>query len=307
MRDINKFWPDVRFFGIVRDRQKEQEMTLPRAVSGLLAIWIGIVGGGLSAQETPVAKPRPVPFKDFTFKRIKPGDNTGGKRITIQITPETVPEAEAETVAPAPGSTLTDEKAQKAELAWFWRDVPTDLKAPVHDRVQKALAIAARPPDGQTIPVPRLNDLQSVVSAYGRDILLATIGTHVSPALVLAVISVESGGAVSAVSSKGALGLMQLVPDTAARFGVDPLVASENIEGGVAYLDWLLQQFDGDPVLALAGYNAGENAVRKFGGVPPFTETRDYVPRVLAAWHVARGLCQTPPELTSDGCVFVSN
>ena len=66
----------------------------------------------------------------------------------------------------------------------------------------------------------------------------------------------------------------------------------------------LLEKFDGDPILALAGYNAGENAVTKNGGVPPYAETRAYVPKVLAAWRVARGLCLTRPELISDGCVF---
>jgi soluble lytic murein transglycosylase-like protein len=79
---------------------------------------------------------------------------------------------------------------------------------------------------------------------------------------------------------------------------------AQNIRGGVAYLDWLIEEFGGDPMLVLAGYNAGEGAVRQHGGVPPYRETRDYVPKVLAAWSVARGLCVTPPELLSDGCVF---
>jgi soluble lytic murein transglycosylase-like protein len=98
---------------------------------------------------------------------------------------------------------------------------------------------------------------------------------------------------------------MQLMPATAARFGVeDRLHPAESIKGGVAYLDWLLARFGGDPILALAAYNAGEGAVEDNGGVPPYAETRAYVPKVLAAWTVARGLCVTPPELASDGCVF---
>lgn len=100
---------------------------------------------------------------------------------------------------------------------------------------------------------------------------------------------------------------MQLMPATAERFGVsDTTVAADNIRGGVAYLDWLLQEFGGDPILALAGYNAGENAVKRAGGVPDYPETRGYVPKVLAAWSVAKGLCRTPPQLVSDGCVFIS-
>ncbi|MFT6912329.1 MAG: soluble lytic murein transglycosylase-like protein, partial [Paracoccaceae bacterium] len=79
---------------------------------------------------------------------------------------------------------------------------------------------------------------------------------------------------------------------------------AQNIKGGVAYLNWLMGAFDRDPLMVLAAYNAGENAVTRHGGVPPYPETRDYVPKVLAAWTVARGLCATPPELVSDGCVF---
>jgi len=140
---------------------------------------------------------------------------------------------------------------------------------------------------------------------YGTEILKATIGTNVSPALVLAVISIESGGRVDAISPKGAAGLMQLIPATAARFGVansaDP---AQNIKGGVAYLNWLMGQFDRDPVMVLAAYNAGEGAVAANDGVPPYAETRDYVPKVLAAWVVAQGLCTTPPMLVTDPCVF---
>jgi soluble lytic murein transglycosylase-like protein len=100
---------------------------------------------------------------------------------------------------------------------------------------------------------------------------------------------------------------MQLMPATADRFGVaDRAVPAQNIKGGVAFLDFLMERFDKDPMLVLAGYNAGENAVAKHQGVPPYSETRDYVPKVLAAYQVARGLCRTPPQLLSDGCVFVT-
>jgi len=95
------------------------------------------------------------------------------------------------------------------------------------------------------------------------------------------------------------------MPPTAARFGVsDSFVPAQNIAGGVAYLDWLMAEFGNDPVMVLAAYNAGEGAVRKNGGVPPYAETRGYVPKVLAAFQVAKGLCMTPPQLATDGCVF---
>lgn len=134
------------------------------------------------------------------------------------------------------------------------------------------------------------------------------MGTDVSPALVLALISVESAGQITAESHAGAQGLMQLMPATAARFGVtDRLNPAENIKAGVAYLAWLMDHFGKDPILVLAGYNAGERAVRSNAGVPPYAETRSYVPKVLAAWTIAKWLCQTPPPLMTDGCVFHNN
>ncbi len=104
-------------------------------------------------------------------------------------------------------------------------------------------------------------------------------------ALVVAVIRAESNFDPRARSAKDARGLMQLLPGTARRFGVadawDPL---ENVRGGMAYLRWLIDHFDGDLPLALAGYNAGEGAVRRHGGVPPYAETRAYVERVTRVY-----------------------
>jgi soluble lytic murein transglycosylase-like protein len=104
---------------------------------------------------------------------------------------------------------------------------------------------------------------------------------QLSPQLIHSVIQVESNYDPYAVSPKGALGLMQLIPSTARRFGVsDVFDPADNIQGGARYLKYLLDLYKGDNALALAAYNAGEGAVSRYGGVPPFPETRDYVTRV---------------------------
>ncbi len=112
--------------------------------------------------------------------------------------------------------------------------------------------------------------------------IMAAAGVHnVSADLIRAVIAVESEFDQFAVSSKGAQGLMQLMPFTARRFGVtSPFDARENIFGGAHYLRVLLDLFQGDVDLALAGYNAGENAVVRYHGIPPYRETRSYVQKV---------------------------
>ena len=103
-----------------------------------------------------------------------------------------------------------------------------------------------------------------------------------SPALAHAIIKAESDGRRTAVSSKGAQGMMQLMPFTARQMNVkDPFDPIENVEGGIKYLKELLISFDGNITNAVAAYNAGPNAVRKHGGVPPYKETREYVKRVL--------------------------
>ncbi len=108
----------------------------------------------------------------------------------------------------------------------------------------------------------------------------------VDAALVKSVMLVESNYNPRAVSKKGARGLMQLMPDTARRFGVsDRQDAGQSIRAGVHYLAALLEQFKGDVSLALAGYNAGEGAVARHAGVPPYRETREYIRRVLVARH----------------------
>lgn len=245
---------------------------------------------------------------DFTFRRVVPSANAG-PRITVQIDPEE--QARFMAARPTPQTIARSGRdgqgpaaAPASSLGWFWDSVSPALNDS-SGRFMSAMSALNAPPQGRDVPVPRLQFLQELAQAHGPDILRATVGTNVSPALVLAVIAVESAGRADAVSHAGAQGLMQLIPATAARFSVaDAFDTSQNIRGGVAYLNWLLGHFENDIVLALAGYNAGEGAVRRNDGVPPFAETRDYVPKVLASWLVARGLCASLPELPSDGCVF---
>jgi len=242
---------------------------------------------------------------DFTFKRVGVGSSSSGNRINVQIAPGG-PSAPS---APAAAGTNNESAAPVAPrvtgLEWFWEEVSPSKSASGPGRLEPALNAISSPPAGKGVPTPRLQTLQSIAQVHGQTILKETVGTNVSPALVVALISVESAGQTAVVSSAGAQGLMQLMPATAERFGVtDRTSPEENIKGGVAYLSWLMKHFDNDPILALAGYNAGEGAVANNNGVPPYAETRAYVPKVLAAFAVARGLCLTPPELATDGCVF---
>lgn len=128
------------------------------------------------------------------------------------------------------------------------------------------------PPLPANAPAPIVNFVKLIAPDY-----------QLAPQLVLAIINTESGFNPNAVSPKNAQGLMQLIPDTAARFKVRNLMdPAQNIRGGMAYLRWLMAYFEGDVMLVAAAYNAGEGAVDRYRGVPPYAETRDYVRRVLA-------------------------
>ena len=111
----------------------------------------------------------------------------------------------------------------------------------------------------------------------------AGVKAGVDPRFLHAVIKQESRYKNKAVSHVGAQGLMQLMPATAKRFGnKDPYDSASNIEAGTKYLKWLLKRFNGDVKLALAGYNAGEGAVAKYNGIPPYNETQNYVKKIVS-------------------------
>lgn len=135
-----------------------------------------------------------------------------------------------------------------------------------------APVMPAPPPLPANAPAPIVNFVKLIAPDY-----------QLAPHLVLAIIATESGFNPNAVSPKNAQGLMQLIPDTAARFKVRNILdPAQNIRGGMAYLRWLMAYFEGDVMLVAAAYNAGEGAVDRYRGVPPYAETREYVRRVLA-------------------------
>jgi soluble lytic murein transglycosylase len=131
-------------------------------------------------------------------------------------------------------------------------------------------------------PAPRYSGYDGLIGLTARE-------QRVQPALVKAVIAAESGFDPEAVSRKGARGLMQLMPTTASRLGVeDPLHPTENVRGGTRYLRLMLDRY-GDIERAVAAYNAGPGAVDRHGGIPPYRETQDYVRRVMTYYRYYHG------------------
>lgn len=153
-------------------------------------------------------------------------------------------------------------------------------------------------------------DVESLTYANEKQRALAELVRRLAPEygiesrLALAVARTESNLNPKAVSPKNAQGLMQLIPETSVRFNVrKPFDPEQNVRGGLAYLRWLLAYFRGDVALVAAGYNAGEGAVNRYLGIPPYAETRGYVQRILAAFRKLEhpfdaSVVDASPELT---------
>lgn len=166
---------------------------------------------------------------------------------------------------------FTDRKINRKGYKLVKRYIPPSEREAMRSQEAVRDVNTRRPRGKYVLSASQLDGLVTpIAKAYGVD-----------PELAKAVILTESSGDARATSSKGAMGLMQLIPDTAKRFGCkNPYDPRQNIQGGIRYLRWLLAFFEGDVDLALAGYNAGENAVDKYRGIPPYKETQRYVKKV---------------------------
>ncbi|MEO5734807.1 MAG: transglycosylase SLT domain-containing protein [Rubrivivax sp.] len=165
---------------------------------------------------------------------------------------------------------------------------PACLLQPEEDAVASAAAPPKKPAGrgsaAQRLPLP-IPPPTNAPPVIVRFVQLVAPEYKLDPALVLAFIATESNFDSQALSPKGAMGLMQLMPDTATRFGVrNAKDAVQNLRGGMAYLRWLMAYFQGDVTLVAAAYNAGERAVERYLGVPPYAETRLYVLKIRAGF-----------------------
>jgi soluble lytic murein transglycosylase-like protein len=155
-------------------------------------------------------------------------------------------------------------------------------KTEVSPDPQKTEPVVLQTKPAPILPMPKMAPAIREIPDYSDLIRKSAAKFKVDPQLVRRVIEVESGFNAQSVSKKGAVGLMQLMPETARELGVtDPYDPAQNIEGGTRYLSMLLEKNGGDLSRALASYNAGPGAVRQYGGIPPFKETQQFVQRVL--------------------------
>jgi hypothetical protein len=215
--------------------------------------------------------------------------------------------------APEPGSTckamtLADDAVQTPNL---WGNLGV-FSGTLYEREQDGVLVystrnlpGSRPYLRFTVATPSGEPAHEGLGRVGRPQLdrharqfrAAARSTGVDDAWLRAVAHAESAFDETAVSPKGAQGVMQLMPETAAAYGVtDPLSPAQSIAGGARYMKVLLQRYNGDRTLAAAAYNAGTGVVSRYGGVPPYAETRHYVDKVLALYSKYRQALGTAPE-----------
>lgn len=167
---------------------------------------------------------------------------------------------------------------------YSWRDAEGMLVVSDRPRTDGGNMKTFEVPRARTVRTTRPSALPARAAAFDEVIEEQAAEQGLPPDLVRAVIQAESGFNPNAVSVKGAMGLMQLMPATATELGVtNPFHPEQNIRAGVAYLRQLLDRYDSDVSLALAAYNAGPGAVERYSGIPPYRETRDYVKKITGA------------------------
>ena len=235
-------------------------------------------------------------------------DLLSSQDFALQVTD--LPAKRSRIVNPVKRSKNTEEARSQVLSEEGGRKIAITSKASGFEKVTEIMAPAQRPPfpsvsaEGEQ---PVVGVMTGVISGHQRleELITASAARNgIDHHLILAVMKQESSFNAQAISYKGARGLMQLMPATAARFGVrDIFDPAQNIEGGARYLRFLLNTFSGDVELALAGYNAGENAVARYGNqIPPYRETQDYVRKISAHYarlknetYVRRQVGQTTP------------
>jgi soluble lytic murein transglycosylase-like protein len=208
-------------------------------------------------------------------------------------------------VAPPPAPAPVEQHPVPAE-----KPVPA-VEAPQAPQPEQTAPAPAAPapeidPKPEPKPAPKPSPLHFLDThdippgPFGKLIFEVAARYSLNPHLVAAIVRVESSFNPHAISRKGACGLMQLLPETARRFGLgkrkDLFDPAKNLEAGARYLKWLSDRFGQDPVRVLAAYNAGEGAVQHYGGVPPFKETRNYVSRIFSML----GLTAEAPKAAPD-------
>jgi soluble lytic murein transglycosylase-like protein len=193
--------------------------------------------------------------------------------------------------------TVSDNKAGASVVGKSFKGQVQKMSTPVVIGSSKPWSHHTKSSHAKNISLEQANRL----AGYAPAIQESSRKYNVPVELICAVILQESGGNPKAVSPAGAKGLMQLMPATARRFGVvNSFDARQNIDGGTKYLRFLMDRFKGDYKLVLAGYNAGEANVEKYGNkIPPFAETKAYVPNVLAYADTIYQILRSPPQVAS--------
>ncbi len=239
------------------------------------ALAAALVRPSLQAMSRIAGPGAAAPTADFTFRTVRPPPASARKRVILQK------------VEPAPASPETD----------AFRAAPGASAALRPNREVVPLLAAAGP-----APAAAAEAARRLMAAHGPHFRRAAAENRLTLPLLLAVALAESSGDSSAVSPRGAQGLMQLMPATAAGLRADPFAPHEAVPAAAAHPSSLLVRFDEDVLAALAACNAGAGAASRHRGAPPYPETRACAPRVLALFGALRSLCLHPPETARAAC-----